>query len=699
MNGHPPGASAPAAPPVANGQHSAQRPRPPPKKAGGALRAPRKPLKSITRPMVSLTKMNEMKAPVESTVPPDSRQEADALRQEYIRQGAGVFPLVVTRRDLKELRHHVMRLQHKGPVDVQDEQQFTPPIRLHRRDPRAPPSGAGSHFEEEETKEDMEEIKERERIELQKEDRRKVREENQAKIAPTGKTKTQAFKKNIEQKYRADDTPEAKKRQLLRYEETLPWHLEDFENKQTWVGTYESELSEAHVMLSMDPTSGHNAVYLAPMERWYRFNVKSKLKPTGDDVDKIAFKIENVGGFLGRLEAHAARKQRDEAMSKMGRGMATRLGGGADDEGRIRRPIDFDGGGPAIKREADADDIDFNLDEDFADDEEGLNGLFEGEAEEVKEAEEKLKRDRLAASLWDRPDEAQLALEEELEKKFLEENKLAQKENRKRIAKREKRYDILESDEENPYVTSSESDTDSETERLRAKEEQEKKALEADGKAPDGSNLPSGASSKGNNTPSGNHKSADVKSKKRPGSPNLSEASGNESTRKKHKKNRERLPDGSRKSALASHRGAASGSDSEMTDAGKLKKKSKKSKLVIGATPSGSPGASRAGSPAASPPMSGSRAGSPSASSPKPGMPTAKELYESLPPTGMNIQNLIAKFKGRVDKTNSALFIRLVKAVSSFDKANSWLTPLPQMPSEESINAFMNAAKPKPAAA
>ena len=179
----------------------------------------------------------------------------------------------------------------------------------------------------------MEEIKERERIELQKEDRRKVREENQAKIAPTGKTKTQAFKKNIEQKYRADDTPEAKKRQLLRYEETLPWHLEDFENKQTWVGTYESELSEAHVMLSMDPTSGHNAVYLAPMERWYRFNVKSKFKPTGDDVDKIAFKIENVGGFLGRLEAQAARKQRDEAMSKMGRGMATRLGGGADDEG------------------------------------------------------------------------------------------------------------------------------------------------------------------------------------------------------------------------------------------------------------------------------------------------------------------------------------------------------------------------------
>lgn len=700
MNGHPPAASAPAAPLVANGQvQPVQRPRPPPKKTGGALRAPRKPLKNITRPLVSLTKMNEAKPAVEASAPVDSRQEIDAMRQEFLKQGARPFPLVVTRRDLKELRHHVMRLQSKGPVDIQDKEQFTPPIRLHRRDPRAPPSGAGSHFDEEETKEDLEEIKERERIELQKEDRRKIREENQAKIAPTGKSKKQGFhQKAIEQKYRPDDTPEAKKRQLLRYEETLPWHLEDFENKQTWAGTYESELSEAHVMFSMDPTNPHNAVYMAPMERWYRFHVKSKLKPTGDDIDKVAFKIENVPGFMKSIEAQVNRRKLADLESKKSRGMATRLGGGADDEGRIRQPADYDGSGPSIKREADADDIDFNLEEDFADDEEGLNGLFEGEAEEVKEAEEKLKRDRLAASLWERPDEAALAREEELEKKRREEEKTSRKENAKRLVKKEKRYDYLDldSEDENPYATSSDSDTDSETERLRAKEEEEKKALEANGKAADGGNIPSGASSKGTNTPSGNHKSVDIKGKKRPGSPNLSEASGNESSRKKHKKNRDRLPDGSRKSALASSRGAASGSDSEMTDAGKVKKSKKKSKLTIGATPSGSPGVSRAASPAASPPMSGSRAGSPDASSPKPGIPSAKEIYESLPREGMNIQTLIVKFKGRVDKTNSPLFIRLVKAVSSFDKANSWLTPLPQMPTEENINASMEAAKPKP---
>jgi transcription initiation factor TFIIF subunit alpha len=680
MNGHPPGPSAPAAPAVANGQQRVRRRRPVPREeGGGALRAPRKPLKNVTRPIISLTKMNDTNKlmPRPGAAPaPDSRQENEALKQQYLAQGAHVFPLVVTRRDLKELRHHVMRLQSKGVADIKDKEQFQPPIRLHRRDPRAPPSGAGSHFEEEETKEDLEEIKERERIELVKEERRKVRDENQAKIAPTGKTKPQAFQKKTEQKYRPDDTPEAKKRQLLRYEETLPWHLEDFENKQTWVGTYESELSEAHVMLTTDPNNPHGAVRMAPMERWYRFNVKSKLKPMGDDLDKVMYKVENVPGFLKSFEARAVKKELEHQQSRNRVGMSTRVGGGADDEGRIRR-VRNDGGGGTVKREADADDIDFNLDEDFADDEEGLNGLFEGDLEDVKEAEDKLKRDQLAAALWDRPDEAELTRQEEAEKKEAEDMKAMEKIYRKSLAKREKQYDYIDSDPENPYLTASDSDTDSETERLRAKEEEEKKALEANGKAPEG-NIPSGSSTKGTNTPSGNHKTTDIKGKKRPGSPNLSEASGNESSRKKHKKNRDKL---------------AAGSDSEMTDAGKARKKDKKmkSRLVIGASPNGSPGASRAGSPASQ--LNGSRAASPAASSPKPGIPSAKEIYDSLPTSGMKINQLILNFKGRVDKSNSQLFIRLVKAVSSFDKVNSWLTPLPQMPTEQQIQNTLDAAK------
>jgi transcription initiation factor TFIIF subunit alpha len=631
MNNLPAGPPQQAAPPAApNGQQPVKKKRPRPKE--GPLRAPRRPLAKITRPLVSLAQMNETSKPAEAAVQGVATQAA--LRHEFQQAGATSFPLVVTRRDLKELRHHVMRLSNRAPVDVQDPNQFATPIRLHRRDPRAPPSGAGSHFEEEETKEDMDEIKERERIEQQREERRKIREENQAKIAPTGKSKPQAFQKKTEQKYRPDDTPEAKKRQLLRYEETLPWHLEDFENKQTWVGTYESELSETHVMLAQN---SQGSIQMTPIERWYRFNVKGKVKATGDDTDKVMFKVERVPGFLKNFEQRAEKREQELHMLRTHNRMSTRVGGGADDEGRIRQTPDQDG---FIKREADADDIDFNLEEDFADDEEGLNGLFEGEDAEVKEASEKLKRDQLKAQLWDRNDEKVLK-EEEREEMEAEMAKELEKGLRKTLVKRGKLYDYADSDD------SDDPETDSETERQRAKEEEEKKAAEA--KAAETSNAPSGVSSKGTNTPigsstpSGTHKPVDkLKSKKRPNS-EMSEASGNESSRIK-------------------------------------KKKKNKLNVVLGnGSPTASANTSRAGSPVP---------GSPAPSQPK--LPTAKEIYESLPPKGMGIQALIGLFKGRVDKDNSKVFISIVKAVSSFDNQRKWLTPLPQLPSDESINEKLN---------
>ncbi|KAF2473405.1 uncharacterized protein BDR25DRAFT_341479, partial [Lindgomyces ingoldianus] len=715
MNGHPP---APTHAPAANGQRPSMSASPalrpgntPIGPNGQPMRRPRRrpqtdpmrpaqrPLKQISRPIMSLTQMNEKQG---KQVGPAAKEKEDevpleAARQEYLAKGAMVLPLVVTKRDLKELRHHVMRLQQsKGKVEIMDHDQFTPPIRLHRRDPRAPPSGAGTQFIEEDTKEDLEESKERERLEIQKEERRKIREENQAKIAPSATKKPPAFQKKTEQKFRPDDTPEAEKRRLLRYEETLPWHLEDFENKQTWVGTYESELSEAHLMLTTDFVNGRDVIQMVPLERWYRFNAKGKVKGyTADEVDAIWKKedLKDQSGILGGIQANTIKAEQQE-MKRIGRGaprMKTRIGGGADDEGAPtgRRPDDDM---PVIKREADADDIDYNAEEDFADDEEGLNGLFEGDEADVKDAAEKLKRDHLQASIFELRNEEEVYRQEEQEEREREMQKKLEKSIRKALTKREKNYDF-ESSDSNPYESSSESDTDSETERQRAKEEEERKAAEQNGKPNEGDKLASGTSTKGTTTPSGAHKPIDMNKKKRPGSPNLSEASGNESSRKKHKK---KHADGSRKTSLVhlstnnelSKRGAASGSDSEMTDAGRKKKQ--KLKLKVGTSPSGSPGGSRAGSPAASQ-VNGSRAGSPAASNqtlPQPShtrLPSAAEIYKALPADGMTIQGLINIFKDRVDKTNTQLFIRLVKAVSSFDKQRSWLIPLPQMPSDEQI--------------
>jgi transcription initiation factor TFIIF subunit alpha len=55
----------------------------------------------------------------------------------------------------------------------------------------------------------------------------------------------------------------------------------------------------------------------------------------------------------------------------------------------------------------------------------------------------------------------------------------------------------------------------------------------------------------------------------------------------------------------------------------------------------------------------------------------------------MAITSLIERFRGRVNKDSTATFIRLVKVVASFDKARSWLTPLPEMPTEEKIQAAL----------
>lgn len=580
-----------------------RRPRPP----VDPMRKPQRPLKQIARPVVSLTDMN--------TKPKEKEQighDADvgivtpeSLRREYMERGAMQLPLVMTRGMLKDFRHHVMRLNSRTAVDIQDESQFTPPIRLHRRDPRAPPSGAGSHFEEEDTKEDLEEIKERERLDIAKEERRKVREANQAKIAPTGVKKPPAFQKKTEQKYRPDDTLEAEKRRLLRYEETLPWHLEDFDNKQTWVGVYESELSESHVMLTTAFQNGQDVIQMVPLERWYKFGIKSKVKQAslkeGEDVVKAERKLPD---FLAKIEENNIKREQEDAILERHRPRA-RIGD-KEEEAARRRALGLDDA-TFVKQEADADDIDYNVEDDFADDEEGVNGLFEGEEAEIKEAEERLKRDRLGAAAFDLDREDVLAqeLREQLEK---EQSRAVEKKLKKSLAKREKNADYWSSDDDNPYGSESEEDSAEEEER-KAKEEEERKAAENNGKD-EAEKGASGTSTKGSNTPSGSHRPVDSTSKKRPGSPNLSEASGNESARKKHKKKHDKGTDGLRKSHLndVSKRTAASGSDSEMTDASRPKKQ--KLKVRLGASPSGSPSASRAGSPGA-PQLNGSRAGSP----------------------------------------------------------------------------------------
>lgn len=240
-------------------------------------------------------------------------------------------------------------------------------------------------------------------------------------------------------------------------------------------------------------------------------------------------------------------------------------------------------------------------------------------------------------------------------------------------------------------MSQSESD-DSETERL--KEEERKKAEEQDkGKAPATDKLASAPSSvKGVNTPPRSKPTDSVRKGilKRSGSPNLSEASGSESSRKKLKKkhvssqapisnaalgasisrphspatggpiSRPHSPVAgappAKPSNLSKHGvGAGSTSDGEASD---YTRQAKKLKVRLGMVGK----ASRPTSP------NGSRAASPA-----PAMSPDEEIRSRIPPEGISLKDLM---KGlRSVKANDPEFPGLIKANSRFDNATKLLFP------------------------
>ncbi|KAK7525587.1 transcription initiation factor IIF subunit alpha [Phyllosticta citriasiana] len=621
------------------------------------------------------------------------------------------FKVVTTKRAMLEgLRFHVMKFQSKNDVDPTNQVEFTRPIRLHRRDAGAGKSGAGAGEVEEE--ENEEETKERARIEAQKEQRRRERESTQAQIAPKSKTKTITDnRKKIMQVYERNDTPEAIKASRLRYEETLPWHLEDFDNKNTWVGSYEAALSDTHIMFFkeagvVDPQTGIKAedkLRMVPVEKWYRFNAKDKA--TSLSLDEIE-KQEKSGSTLTRWALHAQgadgpkkpkwmrekelEKEQKKRLEEMGMKskLYLRSAGRGDEEAPRKRINDDD----YFRSDApDADVIDFDEQEHFADDEEGVNGLFEGEDEDTKAAQDRIKREQLSANFFANKDEKDVWEQEESEKMEKELARKLEKSLRKKIIKREKNYNYdLDDSEGNPYSTNSDSE-DSEAERQKEEErkkEEERLAAEKGKLKPGESNATqpaSGSSSKGSNTPSSQSKLGNTKlsmsssqqNLKRAGSPNLSEASGNESARKKHKKN------------------PGSGTDSEATDSG-VKKMKRVHPITNTAnrSRSGTPvGPSRPGSPVA-----GSVAGAPASRAASPGAlaanqanalksrpaapaanlppPTVEEIRAVIPAQGATMTQLISAFKGRLRAPQTQKeFIVNVKKAGTYDKDKKIIYP------------------------
>ncbi|KAK9776599.1 hypothetical protein AB5N19_11144 [Seiridium cardinale] len=593
----------------------------------------------------------------------------DADRQKYggwsfpMREGMGEFDLVLTKKNTKEgMRSHVMRLvpprKTKNGIDPSDQDEFTRPVLLHRRDPRQPPPGRAVKEPTPVDEETPEQIAEREKLAQQKADRDAQRAIDDAQKAPSGgPSKKQPKQKDKPQGTKVHHGPRTeaqKKESELRYEEALPWHLEDADGGNVWVGQYEQPLSDTKVAIMYRD----NKFMVTPLEKWYKFTSKrsSVNAMTLDEVEAVMKKKVPVARW-------AMRDQQREAAEKAlteSRGI-----GMVKQESRTYKQS-------SRREKEDHDDIDMSGDE-FQDDDETAG--FEPEKDEdSKDAQDKVRRDQLRANLFGDADEKAVEKEEAQRHREDLERKLFGKNMKKALKKRDKQFQYDDSDdserERDPFASSSDDESGSESDEEKAKKEEEK----------DGKDKTAGASSKGDNTPQGKKALGDAakkgKSLKRPGSPMVSDSSGNESTRKNKKKkvgpSNSSLV-GSRSSTPIPRRpvpGSASDAEAtggEMSDGvgGKIKKKKTGSNLATGTGARGTPVGSRAGSPA---PASGAR-------SPMSQPLTAQEIIDALPgdpAKGLNISQLLKLFSARIGegptKTTKADFIQLVKENSIFKK-------------------------------
>lgn len=355
------------------------------------------------------------------------------------------YPLFTTKRALRDgLRYHVARFTGRKIIDPSDQNQFTRPVTLQRRNAQEKPPGKDVKDEDPANALQLDD-KEQEKLEIARLEKEAQRAADLAQIAPTGNNPSAlAAKKNASfknekttQVYRIAENEEQQREFDLRYMEALPWHLEDAENKHTWVGAYEAALSDTNVILFIDGAT----FKMVPIDKWYRFTPKNQFKTLTSEEAEAQM---NKKSKLGRWAMHTElQKQQDEERAE------TRRFFGAT--------VKVKGESQTFKRAAksevqDADDIDVDDDNLFQDDDEQPS--FEPDQDEdTKYASEKIRREQLRANNFGERDQNEVEKEEEEEVREEEAKKKLGKKMKKRLKKREKNL-IYESDSSHPYSTS-----------------------------------------------------------------------------------------------------------------------------------------------------------------------------------------------------------------------------------------------------
>ncbi|KAK0643532.1 hypothetical protein B0T16DRAFT_459669 [Cercophora newfieldiana] len=694
--------SAPPAPPGGNVNGAAKAPPSVffrPKAKGNPLVAKKK---QISRPAISKVrimedpalKLKREQAALQASLQPSldrlhEQKAANGGWSEKAPPNCQEFPLVTTKKELLEgIRYHIMRLnkargtheKSEGRLDVTDQDQFPRPVTLHRRDPRQLPAHKLAQLKDEFDSANPADETEAERLRQQKAEREAQRALDQAQIAPAAsrgaEPKQKQNKKEKVTTFYAKNTDEQKKQSGLRYEETLPWHLEDAEGKAgVWVGSYIAGLSDLNCALVIDG----NRFRMIPLERFYRFDEKPKFNTFTLDDAETMMKAKKVvkRWVMHDMEKSAMDKERDETRQFL-RGRP-----------RVKTESATSRSAPKAERQDDFE-LDMSGDE-FQDDDETPG--FEADDEDTKDAKTRIRREALGANLFGEGEESKVDEEEREQQLEKLKRKMIGKKTMKDLMKLEHAMDYDDSDsdkdENNPFTDSSDSESETEEKKEEGKKDEDQK--KADSKEPGGS----GAATKGTNTPSGKQKAATGTKKgalKRPGSPNLSESSGNESSRKKVKiakvASRSGTPLPGRPKGIGGATSDGEATAGEASDGGAKLKKKIKLKSGTGAT--GTPSGSRAGSPVppASQGISPTKGGTstPSGSPPPQGPPRgrieAAEIIQAIDahPNGITLGDLLRKFVSRIDRPgmmNKGEWIQLVKQNSVFNATDRLLRPKP----------------------
>lgn len=390
------------------------------------------------------------------------------------------FPLVAcTDEELEETRYHILKFHSNKIIDPLED--FEPPVRLHRKDPKNLQFQMSLKELEEKKIADQEkeieqkrkrdeyvnrtgkigltdveideeiladglegdekkQFEERRQREREIKEREEERERQMQLVAPDGGARKP--KKNILTKRTQQVKVYNEKKRKLRYEEFYPWVLEDYDAKQAWVSNYEAGLHDNYCMLIMDPIT--KSYKLAPVEKFYKFTSRNKY------------------ATLTLEEAEAKMKQGNSGQRWLMRKMMDEVAAGKRVDLRYRKTV-------KVKNEADDDDEekrsdedeDLDFDDEFQDDEEAP--IMEGPDEEKKLIESKLKREMLSANNM----VEKVADEEEEDLDDLFEVKKEDKESKKlrKALSRNAMNEVYASDddeEENPYLSNSDLESEEE---------------------------------------------------------------------------------------------------------------------------------------------------------------------------------------------------------------------------------------------